>query len=160
MPHLMECSSLSLIKVQSKIFHNKPYYSKIIYSKIILIYYIIMFELKLDTKLDFYVLFLIIIKCIFVLAALGHVVLSHTNTSFDKYDAKLLYWKERTEFIFIVSMSILLIYYFHPIMKSDPMSGETKLLFFLFGWILLITAKWKLFITEAPWFQKISKAFN
>jgi hypothetical protein len=119
-----------------------------------------MFDLKLDTAMDFYVVFLIIIKCIFVLAALGHVVLAHTTSSFDKYDEKIVYWKERTEFIFIVSMSILLIYYFHPIIKSGPMSSETKLLFFLFGWILLVTAKWKIFITEAPWFEKISNAFK
>ena len=119
-----------------------------------------MFKLNLDTKLDYFVVFLIIIKCIFVAAALGHLVLSHTNTSFNKYDTALLYWKERTEFIFIVSMSILLIYYFHPIIKSEPMSGETKLLFFLFGWVLIVTAKWKIFITEAPWFEKIANAFN
>jgi hypothetical protein len=119
-----------------------------------------MFKLNLDTKLDYYVLFLIIIKCIFVAAALGHVVLSHTDTSFDKYDASLVYWKERTEFIFIISMAILLIYYFHPIMKSDPMSSETKLLFFLFGWILIVTANWKIFFTEAPWVETISSAFK
>ena len=119
-----------------------------------------MFGLKLDSGLDFYVLFLIIIKTIFVAAALGHVVLAHTTSSFDKYDTKLLYWKERTEFIFVVSMSVLLIYYFHPFIKSNPMSSETRLLFFLFGWILLVTAKWKIFIVEAPWFQKISSAFQ
>ena len=119
-----------------------------------------MFELKLDSGLDFYVLFLIIIKTIFVVAALGHVVLAHTTSSFDKYDTKILYWKERTEFVFIVSMSILLIYYFHPFIKSNPMSSETRLLFFMFGWIILITANWKIFITEAPWFQKFSDAFK
>ena len=119
-----------------------------------------MFKITLDTKLDYYVVFLIIIKCIFVSAALGHVILSHTDTSFDKYDTTLIYWKERTEFIFIVSMSVLLIYYFHPIIKSGPMSAETKILFFLFGWILLVTAKWKIFVTEAPWFEKISSAFK
>ena len=119
-----------------------------------------MFELKLDTRLDIYVVFLIIIKSIFVVAALGHVVLTHTDTGFDKYDTKLVYWKERTEFIFIVSMSILLIYYFHPFIKSGPMSSETKLLFFLFGWILIVTAKWKIFVTEAPWFEKIANAFK
>jgi len=119
-----------------------------------------MFGLKLDTGLDYYVVFLIIIKCIFVAAALGHVVLAHTTSSFDKYDTKLVYWKERTEFIFIVSMSVLLIYYFHPLLKPAPMSSETRLLFFLFGWILLVTAKWKIFITEAPWFEKIANAFK
>jgi hypothetical protein len=119
-----------------------------------------MFKLNMDTKLDYYVVFLIIIKCIFVASALGHLVLSHTDTSFNKYDAALLYWKERTEFIFIVSMALLLIYYFHPSIKSDPMSHETKLLFFLFGWVLLITANWKLFVTEAPWFEEISSALK
>lgn len=119
-----------------------------------------MFGLKLDTGLDFYVVFLIIIKCIFVAAAFGHLILAHTDTSFDKYDTKLVYWKERTEFIFVVSMSVLLIYYFHPFIKSNPMSSETRLLFFLFGWILLVTAKWKVFVTEAPWFQKISNALQ
>jgi hypothetical protein len=119
-----------------------------------------MFSLKLDTGLDFYVLFLIIVKTVFVVAALGHVILTHTTSSFDKYDEKLVYWKERTEFIFVVSMSVLLIYYFHPIIKSGPMSDETKLLFFLFGWVLLVTANWKIFITEAPWFQNIANAFK
>ena len=57
-----------------------------------------MFGLKLDTGLDFYVVFLIIIKCVFAAAALGHLVLAHTDSSFDKYDEKLVYWKERTEF--------------------------------------------------------------
>jgi hypothetical protein len=119
-----------------------------------------MFKLNLDTKLDYYVVFLIIIKCIFASAALGHLLLAHTDTSFDKYDSTLVYWKERTEFVFITSMSILLIYYFHPFVKSDPMSHETKLLFFIFGWILLITANWKIFITEAPWFERISNSLK
>ena len=119
-----------------------------------------MFKLNLDTKLDYYVVFIIIIKCIFAAAALGHLLLAHTDTSLDKYDSTLLYWKERTEFVFIASMSILLIYYFHPVVKSDPMSHETKLLFFIFGWILLITANWKIFITEAPWFERIANSLK
>ena len=119
-----------------------------------------MFGLKIDTKLDYYVVFLIFIKCIFTASALGHIVLSHTNSYLSKYDQSFLYWKERTEFIFIVSMSILLIYYFYPAGNPAPMSGETKMLFFLFGWILLVTAKWKIFFTETPWFQRVVNAFN
>jgi hypothetical protein len=119
-----------------------------------------MFGLKIHTKLDYYVLFLIIIKCIFTVAALGHIILSHTNSYFDRYDASLIYWKERTEFTFVVSMSILLIYYFYPAGNPPPMTEETKMLFFLFGWVLLVTANWKIFITETSWFQKIVNAFN
>jgi hypothetical protein len=119
-----------------------------------------MFGLKLDTGFDFYILFIILIKMVFVVAAIGHVILSHTNTRLDKYDAKLVYWKERTEFVFVLTMALLLIYHFNPRFHSKPMSGETKLLFFLFGWVLLITAKWDIFIKESPWYEKISAAFN
>ncbi len=119
-----------------------------------------MFKLVFNTKLDYYISFLIIIKFIFVISALGHLLLSHTNSQFVKYDPSFLYWKERTEFIFIISMSILLIYYFYPAGSPAPMSAETKLLFFLFGWILIVTANWKIFVTETPWFQKFVNTFR
>ena len=119
-----------------------------------------MFGLKLDTGIDFYILFIILIKMVFVVAAIGHVILSHTNTKYSKYDANFVYWKERTEFSFVLTMAILLIYYFNPRFHSKPISGETKLLFFLFGWVLLFTAKWNIFITESPWYEEISGAFN
>jgi hypothetical protein len=119
-----------------------------------------MFGLKVDSKLDIYVFFLLSLNVVFVAAALGHLILAHTDTFFDKYDARLVYWKERTEFIFIVSVSVLLIYYHHPFVKVDPMSYETRLLFFMLGWILLVTAKWKSFVTEAPWFEKLTSAFK
>ena len=119
-----------------------------------------MFKLEFNTKLDYYVAFLIIIKSIFAVSALGHLLLSHTNSQLSKYDQSFIYWKERTEFIFIISMSILLIYYFCPFGSPAPMSIETKLLFFLFGCILIVTANWKLFVTETPWFQKFVSAFK
>jgi hypothetical protein len=74
-------------------------------------------------------------------------------------DAKLVYWKERTEFIFIASMSLLLIYYFRP-GHLKPITSESAMLFFLFGWILLITAKWDLFFKEAAWYKNISNALQ
>ena len=33
--------------------------------------------------------------------------------------------------------------------------GETKILFYLFGFVLLITAKWADFFHEAKWFKYI-----
>lgn len=119
-----------------------------------------MFKISFNTKIDYYVAFLISIKFIFTISALGHLLLSHTNSQLSKYDPSFLYWKERTEFIFIISMSILLIYYFYPFGSPAPMSAETKLLFFLFGWILIVTANWKIFVTETPWFQKLVNAFR
>ncbi len=112
-------------------------------------------ELKFETSLDYFVFFIILVKIIFIISAIGHVILSHsTSSKAKKIDPKLVYWKERMEFIFIISMSILLIYHFNPRFSKKPISEETALLFFLFGWILIFTAKWSLFIHEAPWYQK------
>jgi len=53
-------------------------------------------------------------------------------------------------------MALLLLYLFNPMQgKSVMISGETKLLLYLFGFVLLITAKWNTFIEEAKWFKKI-----
>ena len=109
--------------------------------------------IKLESAVDVFVLFIIIVKVIFLLAAVGHAILHFfvkTSDKAAKVDPKLVYWKERTEFVFKASMSILLIYHFHP-RYGHPINSETALLFFLFGWVLLLTADWDLFIETAPW---------
>jgi hypothetical protein len=112
--------------------------------------------MKFETSLDYFVFFIILVKIVFILSAIGHVILSHsTSSQAKKIDPKLMYWKERTEFIFIISMSILLIYHFNPRLSKKPVGEETALLFFLFGWILIFTAKWSLFVHEAPWYKQI-----
>ena len=116
--------------------------------------------------IDMFILFIIFIKVVFILTSIGHVILTHmtrkgsdSNSNTDKKkqekDEKLMYWKERTEFIFIASMAILLIYYFNP-RSMKPLNKETSLLFYLFGWVLLITAKWGIFIKDAKWYSLVS----
>ena len=118
-------------------------------------------HLKFEKTLDYFLFFIILIKVIFVGAAVGHLILSHLdNDKAQTLDPKLTYWKERTEFVFIISMSILLIYQFHPLLSKKPIDQETSLLFFLFGWILIFTAKWSLFIKEAPWYERIAKSLE
>lgn len=113
-------------------------------------------RIKLETDIDYFLLFIVIIKFIFVLAAVGHIVLSHsTNKKAAQTAPKLAYWKERTEFIFIISMAILLIYHFNPILPQKYINSETSLLFFLFGVVLIITADWNIFVTESPWYKRI-----
>ena len=107
------------------------------------------------SSLDYFVFFIIFIKIVFVISAVGHLILSHLSIG-QKLDSALVYWKERTEFIFIISMSILLIYTFR-INHEKPINKETALLFYLFGWILLITAKWGIFVKEANWYKVISQ---
>jgi len=56
-------------------------------------------------------------------------------------------------------MSLLLIYHFKP-GNNKPLSEETSLLFFLFGIILVLTAKWSIFVKEAPWYKRIISALK
>ena len=119
--------------------------------------------MKLESTLDFFILFIIFIKIVFVLSALGNLFLTHMPASISKKigikDSTLVYWKERTEFIFIVSMSVLLVYHFRP-GHLKPISAESSLLFFLFGCILIVTSKWSLFFKESLWYKKVSQALQ
>ena len=115
-------------------------------------------KLKFETWLDFFIFFIFLIKIVFVISALGHIMLSLSPNKTDKshkIDATLIYWKERTEFVFIISMAILLIYHFHPYLSKKTIDSETTFLFFLFGWVLIFTANWNLFVKEAPWYKTI-----
>ena len=116
--------------------------------------------MDLKSDINFFVFFIIFIKIVFILTAIGHIILTHVSKKTDttnSIDSKLMLWKERTEFIFIICMSILLIYYFRP-GHLKPINSETALLFFLFGWILIITAKWNDFITGVKWYSAISQS--
>ena len=97
-----------------------------------------------------YISAIILLKVIFLFLAVAHLynkVKGKTNTPQDK---KIIYWKDRIEFIFIIMMSLLLMYLFNP-RSSKPLvlDSESKLLLYLFGFILLITAKWKTFFEES-----------
>jgi hypothetical protein len=114
---------------------------------------------------DYFVYFIILIKIIFMLSAIGHVFLSYSvkktgDKTKEKEDEKLVYWKERTEFIFTISMSILLIHHFNPRTPRTTIDRETGILFFLFGWVLIITSKWSDFFKSAPWHKKQSTNTN
>jgi hypothetical protein len=105
-------------------------------------------KIKFDTEIDYFVFFIILIKIGFMLSAIGHIYFSYsTNPNAKKIDDKLVYFHEITEFIFLISMAILLIYYFNPRFSKKLIDEETSLLFFLFGGILIFTAKWSLITT-------------
>ena len=111
---------------------------------------------KFETSLDFFLFFIVIVKIIFIISAMGHLILSHSySDTAKKIDPKLVYWRERTEFIFVISMSILLIYHFNPRLPKKIIDPETSFLFFLFGFVLIFTADWGLFFHEAPWYKQI-----
>lgn len=97
-----------------------------------------------------YISLIILLKVIFVILAAAHLYNKFKGKTNSPNDIKILYWKDRIEFIFIIMMAVLLIYLFNPITtKTFILDKETKILLYLFGVILLITAKWKTFFGES-----------
>ena len=110
-------------------------------------------------KYDLYIYLIFAIKICFILLALSHTYMRVKGKTDSDLDKKIVYWKERFEFVFIVLMAALLIYLFNPRKERMVMiDGETKILLYLFGFVLLITAKWDEFFHEAKWFQYLQKS--
>jgi hypothetical protein len=64
---------------------------------------------------------------------------------------EVVFWKERVEFIFVFLMACLLIYLFFPSSKkSVEISGAPRELLYLFGIVILVTAKWGEFFKVSP----------
>ena len=102
--------------------------------------------------LNYFIYFIIFIKICFIILAfkhIYHIIKKTTNTQEDK---KILYWKDRCEFIFTFLMAILLILMFSR-NSTIYLTKEIRFLLFLFGIILLITAKWNIFFKESVFFK-------
>ena len=55
--------------------------------------------------------------------------------------------------MFITCMAILCIYLFNPFLEVRPsINYETRILLFVFGWIVLLNNKWDLFFEKSKWF--------
>lgn len=107
-----------------------------------------------------YVILIIILKIIFIILAISKIYIEKIKKNHELGE-KLEFWKERVEFVFIISMALLLIYIFNPRLKNMGLiNKEIQLLLYLFGFVLLITAKWNTFIKEAPWFRYIQSSIG
>ena len=103
-----------------------------------------------------YVFFIIAVKVLFIIFALRHLYYKVKGEVDSDSDKKAVFWNERLEFVFIILMSVLLIYTFNPRSSRElKLDYETKLLMYLFGFILIITAKWDIFIHESPILKKL-----
>lgn len=101
-------------------------------------------------KLNVYIYIIIVIKIFFIASVIIHLYLKKTNKENSDIDKKAIFWKGRFEFIFEALMAGLLIYLFNPYQTRDELiNHETKLLLFLFGFVLLLTANWSTFIEES-----------
>lgn len=108
-----------------------------------------------------YIYSIIGIKLIFILLAISHIYFKIKGQIGSELDNKIVFWKERIEFVFVILMAILLMYIFNPrIPHTNLLNFEVKLLFYLFGIILLITAEWKIFFHESKWFKYLQQSIN
>jgi hypothetical protein len=109
-------------------------------------------------KYDVYISLIFVIKIGFILMAVSHIYLKVKGEINSDLDKKIVHWKERFEFVFVLLMSVLLIYLFNPRNNRIVMiDGETNVLLYLFGFVLLITAKWGDFFHDANWFKYIQQ---
>jgi len=107
-------------------------------------------------NLDIFIYFIIFIKICFIIFVLIHGYLKRTGKLNSELDKKAIYWKAKLEFIFKALMAVLIIYLFNPrFTRETIIDYETKVLLFLFGIILLITADWSAFFEESAWFIKL-----
>ena len=103
-----------------------------------------------------YIFLLFVLKFIFIIMAISNIYLKFKHRENTEVYKTFLYWKGRVEFVFVSLMALLLIYLFNPRKNRLFMiDGETKLLLYLFGFVLLITADWSNFIHESKWFQRV-----
>ncbi len=104
---------------------------------------------------DMYVILIFAVKIVFVFLAVYRLHIKSKKPQDKKLLSTVEFWKDRIEFIFITLMSILLLYLFNPRANNlNMISGETKLLLYLFGFVLLLTENWSSFIQESPAFKK------
>lgn len=92
---------------------------------------------------------IICLKIIFIASTLLHKYVSHNKKSnLKKYDDKLVYLRDLSEFIFVVLMCLILIFVFHPRQEHNKyLNKEMRFLIYLFGWIILLTADWSEFFS-------------
>lgn len=110
---------------------------------------------------DMYVTLIFIVKIAFIILAVYRLYIKSKKPQDKKLLTTVEFWKERMEFIFITLMSIFLIYLFNPRANNISMiNGETKLLLYLFGFVLLLTENWSSFIHESPSFKKFQNILS
>ena len=124
--------------------------------------------------LNNYIFFIFFIKIIFVILAIMNIYLKKQIPVEEKEKNKsdkikkqvktqqnIEYWKTHIELLFKFLMSILLIYIFNPRQnRIHLINYEAKLLFFLFGIILVVTADWKQIFNESKTFINIQSVLN
>ena len=99
---------------------------------------------------DIGITIIILFKIIFIILLILQFYFKYKKPNNTKRLNNLKSWRTQIEFIFIFFMSLLLIYLFNPrINRLYMVDTETRLLLYLFGFILIISADWEKFLNNA-----------
>lgn len=105
------------------------------------------------TLLRSYIILIIIVKFTFLLLVLHSLIIKSElkkNPNDKNYKISLEInnrIKDQTEFIYTILMACLMIYLFNPNRKQHLLvDDETRLLLYLFGFLLILTSDWSNFI--------------
>lgn len=102
---------------------------------------------------DCFIYYIVLNKILFVIFGVWHFILVRENKGETEFSSSLHIWKEYCEFMFIACMAILSIYLFNPFLEVRPaINYETRVLLFVFGWIVLLNSNWTLFFEQSKWF--------
>ena len=109
-----------------------------------------------------YTRLVILVKILFIILAVYLQFIKYKNPNDKKSIEKFQNYKDHMEFIFKALMSAMLIYVFNPRFNNLYLLNnyETRLLFYLFGFILLITAEWKIFFQTSEVFKELQKSLS
>jgi len=111
-------------------------------------------------KFSYFIYLILFVKITFILMSIAHIYLKIKGKENSDLDNLIVYWKNTCEFIFVFLMSLLLIYLFNPRRPNVVINSETRALLCLFGFMLLITAKWGIFIKESKLFKRIQETIG
>ena len=108
-----------------------------------------------------YIYLIIFVKLLFFTFAISNLYMKAKGKKYSNLNKVIEFWKERIEFIFEILMAILIIYLFNPRQDHKTLiDPHVKMLLYIFGFILLITAKWDTFIEESPWFKELQETLG
>ena len=101
----------------------------------------------------FVIYILVFIKIVFLISSIGHLLLSHKKNPTERtteFDQKFLGLKSKFEFYCIIIMSGLLIFIFTPWYDNMVyITREMKFLIYIFGFILILSADWDIYLPQS-----------
>ena len=99
---------------------------------------------------NLYIILILILKIIFFSLSMIHLYLKFKKLEDSDLNKNVEMYRSNVEFIYTMLMSFLLIYLFNPYYSNIHLiRNETRILLYLFGFILLLTANWSLYFGDS-----------